>query len=67
MGTREAILALRLIVEKIIRKNKSTFIAFVDIVEAFDNVNWEIMIKILKRAGVATMEKNCYINCIKMK
>lgn len=57
MGTREAILALRLIVEKRIRKNKSTFIAFVDIEKAFDNVNWEIMFKIMKRAGIATKER----------
>lgn len=41
MGTREAILALRLIAKKIIRKDKSTFIAFVDIEKAFDSVNWE--------------------------
>jgi len=37
-GTREAILALRLIIEKRIRKDKSTFITFVDIEKTFDNV-----------------------------
>lgn len=57
MGTREAILALRLIVEKRIRKDKSTFVAFVDIEKAFDNVNWEIMFKMMKRAGIATKER----------
>jgi len=31
MGTREAILALRIIIQKRIRKDKQTFIAFVDI------------------------------------
>ena len=56
-GTREAILALRLIIEKRIRKDKSTFIAFVDIEKAFDNVNWEIMFKMLRRAGVAITER----------
>jgi hypothetical protein len=39
MGTREAILALRIIIQKMIRKDKQTFIAFVDIERAFDNVN----------------------------
>jgi hypothetical protein len=39
MYTRETILVLRLIVEKRIRKDKSTFIAFVDIEKVFDNVN----------------------------
>ena len=57
MGTREEILALRLVVEKRIRKDKSTFIAFVDIEKAFDNVNWEIMFKMMKRAGIATKER----------
>lgn len=40
-GTREAILALGIIIQKRIRKNKQTFIAFVDIEKAFDNVNWK--------------------------
>jgi hypothetical protein len=39
MGTREAILALRIIIQKIIRKDKQTFTSFVDIEKAFDNVN----------------------------
>lgn len=57
MGTREAILVLRLIIEKIILKDKSSFIAFIDIEKAFDNVNWEIMLKMLKRTGMANMER----------
>lgn len=54
-GTREAILVLRLIVEKKICK--STFNAFVDIEKAFDDVNWEIMFKIMKRARIATTKR----------
>ncbi|KAL4082173.1 hypothetical protein QTP88_005266 [Uroleucon formosanum] len=57
MGTREAILALRIIIEKRIRKDKPTYIAFVDIEKAFDNVNWAIMFKILKRAGIEYTER----------
>lgn len=37
-GTREAILALRQVIEKQNRKRKTTFIAFVDLEKAFDNV-----------------------------
>lgn len=57
MGTREAILALRTIIEKIIRKDKPTYIAFVDIEKAFNNVNWSIMFKMLKRAGINYTER----------
>jgi len=57
MGTREAILAKRIIIEKRIRKDKPTYIAFVDIEKAFDNVNWAIMFKILKRAGIKYTER----------
>lgn len=57
MGTREVILALKLIIEKRIWKDKLIFIVFVDIIKAFDNVNWEIMFKMLKRVGVATTER----------
>jgi hypothetical protein len=51
-GTREAILALRIIIQKRIRKNKQTFIAFVDIEKAFDNVNWKLMFNIMTRVGI---------------
>ena len=37
VGTREAILTLRLILEKRLRKGKPTFMAFVDLEKAFDN------------------------------
>lgn len=56
MGTRGAILALRVIIEKRTRKDKSPFIAFVDNEKTFDNVNWGIIFKLLKRAGVAITE-----------
>lgn len=40
MDTRETILALRTIIEKLIRKDKPTYIAFVDIEKAFDKVTY---------------------------
>jgi len=57
VGIREAILALRIIIDKRIRKDKPTYIAIVDIEKAFDNVNWAIMFKILKRAGIEYTER----------
>ncbi|XP_025412229.1 uncharacterized protein LOC112684781 [Sipha flava] len=39
-GTREAILALRQVIEKQNRKRKTTYTAFVDLEKAFDNVDW---------------------------
>ena len=39
-GTKEAILSLRLLLEKRMEKNKPTFVAFVDLEKAFDNVDW---------------------------
>jgi len=52
MGTREAILALRIIIQKRIRKNMQIFIAFVDIEKAFDNVNWTLMFNMMTRVGI---------------
>lgn len=40
-GTRKAILALRQVIEKQSRKMKITYIAFVDLEKAFDNVKWK--------------------------
>jgi len=41
-----------IIIQKRIRKNKQTFIAFVDIEKAFDNVNWKIMFSMMARVGI---------------
>ena len=47
-GTREAILCLWNIVEKSFTVNKKVYNAFVDLLKAFDNINWNVMMKILK-------------------
>lgn len=39
-GTREAILRLRILIEKQISRNKITYLAFIDIKKSFDNINW---------------------------
>ena len=47
-GTREAILCLRNIVEKSFEVNQKVYIAFVDLLKTFNNVNWNVMMKILE-------------------
>jgi len=51
-GTREAILCLRLIMEKMYRVNKPMYIAFIDLEKAFDKVNWEILFNIMKTINI---------------
>ena len=65
VGRREAILALRLILEDRLRKGKPTFIAFVDLEKAFDNVDWNTLFKILKVAGVKYRERKVIYNLYK--
>ena len=45
-------MALRLLIEKRMEKNKPTFVAFVNLEKSFDNVDWNIMLGILKEIGV---------------
>uniref|UniRef100_A0A8D8YBX5 Craniofacial development protein 2 n=1 Tax=Cacopsylla melanoneura TaxID=428564 RepID=A0A8D8YBX5_9HEMI len=61
-GTREAILALKLIAEESMRVNKPLFIAFVDLQKAFDNVNWKLMMKILKDIGIEYRDRRIIFN-----
>ena len=61
-GTREAILSLRLIIERAFIREESVYIGFIDLEKAFDNVNWEIMFKILKQAGIKFKERRLIYN-----
>lgn len=40
-----------IIVKKRTRKGKQTIVALVDIEKAFDNVNWTVIFKMVKRMG----------------
>ena len=51
-GTREAILGLRVLIEKQIDRNKITYLAFIDLKKAFDKVNWNKMLLILREIGI---------------
>jgi len=65
-GTREAIICLRIIIEKMSRINKLQFIAFVDLEKAFDIVKWTTLFKIMEDIGIDYNDKkyiyNLYIN-----
>lgn len=67
-STREAILCLRIITEKMFRINKPLFIAFDDLEKAFDNVNWAKLFKIIEAIGIGYINRkiihNLYINDI---
>ena len=56
-GTREAVLGLRLITEKVIAREKKLYIGFVDLEKAFDNIRWEKLFEILKKAGITYRDR----------
>ena len=55
-AAREAVTTLRLIIEARLKKNQDTFIAFVDLEKAFDNVKLCKMYEILRKTGVSYRE-----------
>ncbi|KAI5738724.1 hypothetical protein M8J77_010460 [Diaphorina citri] len=64
-GTRDAILALRLLLEKQLKKNKETYIAFIDLEKAFDRVEWKKLFEILKEVGLNYKERRAIWNLYK--
>ena len=54
----DAILSHRLIIER----EGSVYIRFIDREKAIDNINWEIMFKILKQAGIKFRERRIMYN-----
>jgi hypothetical protein len=61
-GTREAILALKSLIEERMNMGKTTYVAFVDLEKAFDNVEWNKMFSILKRAGIKHKDRRVIYN-----
>ena len=51
-GTRNAVLCLRMIMEKAIEKQKDLYICFIDYVKAFDRVKHQELIKVLEQIGI---------------
>jgi len=52
MCTREVILALRTIAERKLNMKRNTYIGFIDLEKAFDTINWNLLMTILKRTGL---------------
>ncbi|XP_050421358.1 uncharacterized protein LOC126833839 [Adelges cooleyi] len=60
-GTREAILGLRVIIEKQIERQKITYMAFVDLEKAFDSLKWtkySLKINAAKTKALVCYKKN---------
>uniref|UniRef100_A0A8D8R613 Craniofacial development protein 2 n=1 Tax=Cacopsylla melanoneura TaxID=428564 RepID=A0A8D8R613_9HEMI len=64
-GTRDAILSLRLLLEKRLRKNQNTYIAFIDLEKAFDQVEWKTLFEILKEKGINHKDRRVIWNLYK--
>ncbi|KAJ4431959.1 hypothetical protein ANN_20568 [Periplaneta americana] len=61
-GTRHAIGLLRTIGEKYLEKNKEVYMVFVDLEKAFDRVDWNKLMGILKKIGVYWKERRLFSN-----
>ena len=64
-GTREAILSLRILIEKQIEVNKNTFIAFIDLEKAFDKVPWKELFYTLEGIGADYRDRRIIYNLYK--
>jgi len=64
-GTREAIIALRQLLERRIDVNKATFIAFVDLEKAFDKIDWKLLFNTLRKAGIDWKDRRLILNSYK--
>lgn len=56
-GAREIILGLKIILEKQLRRDQNTFIAFIDLEMKFDNIIWKELFRMLKEVGVKHRDK----------
>ncbi|KAF0752816.1 craniofacial development protein 2-like [Aphis craccivora] len=52
IGTREAILAIRVLTERRLNVNRNTFTTFIDLEKAFDTVNWAILMNSMKKTRI---------------
>ncbi|XP_014783681.1 uncharacterized protein LOC106878854 [Octopus bimaculoides] len=61
-GTIDIIFALRQIMENVCEKNQELFMVFVDLIRAFDTVNWQTLWKVLKKLGILDKMLNIIIS-----
>jgi exonuclease III len=64
-GTRDAIGLMRVIGERLTERCKSFVICFVDLEKAFDRVNWDKLLEILKNKGIEWKERRLIRNLYK--
>ena len=57
-GTRDAIAALRVISERSLQHGKDLHVCFVDYEKAFDRLNWNKMMWMLKNIGIDWRDRN---------
>lgn len=65
IGTREAILALRVLTERRLNVNRNTFITFIDLEKAFDNVNWALLMNSMKKTRIDRRDRRIIMSLYK--
>jgi len=66
-STREAILVLRVLIEKQIDRNKVTYLTFIHLEKAFENFNWNKMVLTLRKIDVEQYNLKIIHNIIKIR
>ena len=56
-GTRDAIFQLRVMAERCIQVKKNIYVCYVDYQKAFDRVNHEKLMEVMKKAGIPELER----------
>lgn len=64
-GTREAILALELIIERSLDVNLSTYKIFIDLEKTFNKIDWLSLFEILKKSGIDWSDRNIILKFYK--
>ena len=61
-GTRDAIAAMRVLCDRSLEHNNKVIVCYVDYEKAFDRVNWEKLMKVLKSIGVDCRDRRLIWN-----
>ena len=64
-GTRDAFAAMTVLCERSLEHNNKVFVCYMDYEKAFDRVNWEKLMKVLKSIGVDWRDRRLIWNLIK--
>ena len=62
-GTRDAIGMMRIIAERTLEVDEELCVCFIDWQKAFDRVNWNKLMQILKRTGIDWRDRRLLANC----